>query len=81
MFITVLNMFRCKYLNISYYLVNNTFNIEFSGPVINNVINENGLELFQEIKPGVVKQVSGIVKSIANAVLSNLSFLGKYISD
>ena len=48
---------------------------------MNNVINENGLELFQEIKPGVVKQVSGIIKAIANAVLSNLSFLGKYIAD
>jgi hypothetical protein len=49
------------------------------GPVINNVLNENGQELFQEIKPGVVTQISGIVSSIANAVLANLSFLGKYI--
>jgi len=49
------------------------------GPVINNVLNENGQELFQEVRPGIIDQISNIVKSIANAVVVNLPFLAEYL--
>ena len=45
------------------------------GPIVNNVLNENGQELFQDIKPNVAKEVGEIMTRMVNAVIANLDFI------
>lgn len=49
------------------------------GPVINNVLNENALDLYEEIKPQFTLQLNEIIASIANGVLKQLPFLTDFI--
>jgi hypothetical protein len=49
------------------------FCANFSGPVLNNFLNENGLEIFEEIRPQIGIQVGEMVQLLTNKALGALS--------
>ena len=60
--------------------LNNLFNgNQILGPVINNFLNENVQEIFQEIKPGLEAQVADIGAYVINGLLGGVAPLAKYL--